>query len=62
MDTELKPGNYKGLIKDIGKILEESRNNAFRAVNEILVKTYWEIGRRIVVFEQQGKEKADWIW
>jgi len=60
MDTELKPGNYKGLIKDIGKILEESRNNAFRAVNEILVKTYWEIGRRIVVFEQQGKERAEY--
>ena len=60
MNTELKPGNYKGLIKDIGNILEEGRNNTFRAVNEILVKTYWEIGRRIVVFEQQGKEKAEY--
>ncbi len=58
MNQELKPENYKGLIKEIGKILEEGRSKAFRAVNEILVKTYWEIGRRIVVFEQQGKERA----
>ena len=60
MNQELKPENYKGLIKDIGKILEDSRTKAFRAVNEILVKTYWEIGRRIVVFEQQGKERAEY--
>lgn len=60
MNQELKPENYKSLIKDIGKILEEGRTKAFRVVNEILVKTYWEIGRRIVVFEQQGKERAEY--
>lgn len=60
MNQELKPENYKGLIKDIGKILEEGRTKAFIVVNEILVKTYWEIGRRIVVFEQQGKERAEY--
>lgn len=52
--------NYKVLISNIGKILEEGRKQAFVAVNTILVKTYWEIGRRIVEFEQKGKEKADY--
>ncbi len=60
MNQELKPEDYKGLIKDIGKILEEGRTKAFRAVNEILIKTYWEIGKSIVLFEQKGKEKADY--
>jgi len=55
-----KPKNYNTLVQDIGKILEEGRNKAFRAVNEIIIKTYWEIGKRIIVFEQEGKEKAEY--
>jgi len=27
-------------------------------VNNILVNTYWQIGKHIVEFEQGGKEKA----
>ena len=29
-----------------------------RAVNTLLVATYWELGRRIVEFEQSGGERA----
>ena len=50
--------NYRSLIKDIGSILEEGRKQAFRVVNNILTKTYWEIGSQIVEFEQIGNEKA----
>ena len=60
MNLTLKPKNYNSLVKDIGKILDQGRKQAFKAVNEILVKTYWEIGRRIVVFEQEGKERAEY--
>ena len=52
--------NYGSLIKDIGSILEESRKQAFRVVNTILTKTYWEIGSQIVEFEQIGNEKAEY--
>ena len=52
--------NYNFLIKNIGNILEEGRRKAIQSVNQILVKTYWEIGRQIVEYEQAGKEKADY--
>ena len=55
-----KENNYDSLITNIGSILEKGRQQTYRAVNEILVKTYWEIGRQIVEYEQKGKEKAEY--
>ena len=52
--------NYDALISQIGSILETRRKHAYIAINSILIKTYWEIGKRIVEFEQQGKEKAEY--
>lgn len=52
--------DYRELIDSIGGLLQQARNKAFQAVNSILVKTYWEIGRQIVVYEQKNKEKADY--
>lgn len=49
---------YAYLISSIGQILEEGRRKAIQSINQILVKTYWEIGRRIVKYEQKGQEKA----
>ena len=46
---------YSSLITGIGSLLEQGRKQAYQAVNAILVKTYWEIGKRIVEFEQKGK-------
>ena len=57
--TTLKKG-YSSLIIDIGSLLEQGRRQAYQAVNTALVRTYWEIGRRIVEFEQHGKEKAEY--
>lgn len=51
---------YTSLISDIGNLLELGRKQAYKAVNTILVRTYWEIGKRIVEFEQHGKEKAEY--
>ncbi len=51
---------YHHLIKAVGQLLEEARKKVYHEVNSILVDTYWEIGRRIVEFEQQGKEKAEY--
>ena len=49
---------YGGLIGGIAELLEAARRNAARTVNALMTATYWEIGRRIVEFEQQGKDRA----
>ena len=40
--------------------LERARRMSARSVNSILTATYWEIGRRIVEFEQGGKARAEY--
>jgi len=37
-----------------------ARANSVRNVNAIMTATYWEIGRRIVEFEQRGEKRADY--
>jgi predicted nuclease of restriction endonuclease-like (RecB) superfamily len=51
---------YRELLDSIGILLQQSRQKAFQQINSILVKTYWEIGRHIVVYEQESKEKAEY--
>lgn len=51
---------YKNLVQDIGIILEEGRKHVYKEINNVLVKTYWGIGRRIVEFEQDGKSTAEY--
>jgi predicted nuclease of restriction endonuclease-like (RecB) superfamily len=49
---------YRPLLAGIAKVLNEARRQAARSANAILTVTYWEIGRRIVEFEQRGKKRA----
>lgn len=51
---------YDGLIGGIGRLLEQSRRTTARAINSVLTGTYWEIGRRIVEFEQGGELRAEY--
>lgn len=51
---------YKNLIVDIGGVLEKGRRQTYQFINNVLVRTYWEIGRLIIEFEQKGKAKADY--
>jgi len=51
---------YDSLIDSVGVLLEQARKTIYSHANKILVKTYWEIGKRIVDFEQGGKEKAEY--
>lgn len=51
-------GEYKQLITRISSIFERGRQQAAQAVNVQLLETYWEIGRYIVEFEQEGAERA----
>ncbi|MDR3210747.1 MAG: PDDEXK nuclease domain-containing protein [Planctomycetota bacterium] len=50
----------KQFFADVAALLAEARGTAYRAVNSIMVETYWHIGRRIVEQEQSGKERANY--
>jgi hypothetical protein len=49
---------YPGLVDDIGTLLETARHATARAVNSVMTATYWEIGRRIVEYDQGGLKRA----
>ena len=54
------PPAYAGLVTGIAELLESARHISARAVNAVMTATYWEIGRRIVEFEQEGKIRAEY--
>jgi DUF1016 N-terminal domain len=50
--------NYSGLVGGISELLDAARRASVRTVNAFMTATYWEIGRRIVEFEQHGLDRA----
>ena len=48
------------LIEDARKIIEKSRSNAVRSVDFCRVQMYWNLGKRILEEERQGKDRADY--
>lgn len=52
------PAGYGAVLTDITKVLEASRRAAVWAVNSVMTAAYWQIGRRIIEFEQSGKTRA----
>lgn len=52
------PPEYASVHADIVALLEAARAAAARTVNALMTATYWEVGRRIVEFEQGGQERA----
>lgn len=56
----LSSSRYGRLVSDISGLLEQARRSAVRSVNSILAATYWEIGRRIVEYEQGGRARAEY--
>jgi predicted nuclease of restriction endonuclease-like (RecB) superfamily len=58
--TEIVPDEYTSLVSGLSSLLEQARRTAARAVNGILTVTYWEVGRRIVEFEQGGETRAEY--
>lgn len=53
-------GDYISLVDKIGGLLSDARRNVAITVNNVLVKTYWEIGKHIVEYEQHGNERAEY--
>ena len=51
---------YNYLIEQIGDLLLQGRRQSAYAVNNVLVQTYWQIGKYIVEYEQGGLEKSEY--
>lgn len=50
--------NTDDYVSDIKSLIAESRQRTYTVVNVVMVQTYWLIGKRIVIEEQQGSKKA----
>jgi predicted nuclease of restriction endonuclease-like (RecB) superfamily len=59
-DLTFKDDSYQQLLSRIGECLTLGRQRAAAQINLLLVETYWQIGRYIVEFEQEGRERADY--
>lgn len=46
------------LLTSLRVLIEQSRQQAIRAVDSIQVMTYWQVGQHIVEYEQQGSNRA----
>lgn len=62
MEENLNPiivqDNDNKIIGDLRQIIEQGRRQAYASVNQAVVQTYWNIGRRIVEEEQAGEKRA----
>lgn len=47
-------------IQEIKRIVTNARQKAYAAINSAMVEAYWQMGKRIVEQEQQGKDRADY--
>ena len=57
---EMKTADISCLYDSIKVILSNARQQAYRAVNFAMVKSYWLVGQRIVEHEQHGEARADY--
>jgi len=59
-DNISRKSNYGHLVESIGNLLESARKQVVRTIDDVLVRTYWESGQKIVEYEQNGEVRADY--
>ena len=50
--------DYPKLKAQLVTALQQGRAKVFVVINQIMVRTYWEVGRHIVEYEQKGEDRA----
>src|SRR3989338_6238970 len=58
MDKKPVMSDYSSTLKEIKNIIKKARYAAFTAINSEMLKSYYDIGRKIVEEEQKGKKRA----
>ncbi|MBF0474718.1 MAG: DUF1016 family protein [Deltaproteobacteria bacterium] len=56
----IKDNDYQNLVKDLKSLIDKGLNKAYKAVDNIKVQTYWQIGERIVREELKHKDRAEY--
>lgn len=57
-NTTIKFSN--NFIAEIKELVSNGRRQAYAAVNNAMLTTYWQIGKRIVEEEQNGRQRAEY--
>lgn len=52
--------SYQRVLTDVAILLTTARQMAARTINAVMTSTYWEIGHRIVEYEQGGQTRAEY--
>ena len=55
MNKNLKNDSYKSLLEELKSIISNGQHRAYKAVDNIKVQTYWQIGERVVREEMNNK-------
>jgi predicted nuclease of restriction endonuclease-like (RecB) superfamily len=45
---------------EVSDLLQKARQKTYQSINSLIVETYWQIGKRIVEQEQNGKDRANY--
>ena len=53
----IEKGGYGALISSIGTLLENARKSVYAEINQILVKTYWGIGKNLLKIRSSTTKK-----
>lgn len=56
----IQPQAGVNYLQDIKDILNQAKDYAYSSVNSAMVQAYWLIGRRIVIEEQRGENRAEY--
>jgi DUF1016 N-terminal domain len=60
-ESNLAPADtYSQLLSQLEQVISDGRKKAITAVNQSMVVAYWNVGQRIVQFEQDGKTRAEY--
>jgi len=57
---EMRETEYESLLQNVGNALSRGRQRVASYIGTQTVRTYWEIGKYIVEYEQNGHEKAEY--
>lgn len=59
--SERTSTGYQQIHDGIIHLVDSARTETVRSVNALMTATYWEIGRRIVEFEQGGEARCNQV-
>jgi len=58
--TISKNKDYEALLVDVKSLIDKGKYKAYKAVDNIRVQTYWQLGERIVREELKHDDRADY--